>query len=209
MPDYVVKQGDCINSIAFQFGFFPETIWNHSKNASLKNLRKNPSILYEGDKVFIPEKGQKTESINCDSRNRFKMKGVPAKLHVKVLWMENMPRANVKYRLEIGDKKYFGTTNENGEVQQSIPPNIVSCKLFVGEDEEEYDIKLGYIDPIDKITGIQGRLNNLGYDFDLGNSEKDPRLKSVLKEFQTNQNIEITGEADEATRKKLMDISGC
>jgi len=80
MPEYIVKQGDCINSIAYEFGFFPKTIWDHSNNSSLKKLRKDPGILYEGDKVFIPEKGLKSVSLNCDNRARFKLKGVPARL---------------------------------------------------------------------------------------------------------------------------------
>ncbi|MFH1075402.1 MAG: hypothetical protein V1753_00935 [Pseudomonadota bacterium] len=54
MPDYIVKQGDCIESIAFKHGLFWETVWNHPNNQQLKQERKNPNILLAGDKVFVP-----------------------------------------------------------------------------------------------------------------------------------------------------------
>jgi hypothetical protein len=38
---YTVKQGDCISNIAFKYGFFPDTIWNDSKNSKLRQDRKD------------------------------------------------------------------------------------------------------------------------------------------------------------------------
>ena len=55
---YQVKEGDCLSSIAFEQGFFPDTIWNHSNNAVLKEKRKDPNVLMQGDVVFVPDREQ-------------------------------------------------------------------------------------------------------------------------------------------------------
>jgi hypothetical protein len=34
--NHEVEEGDCIYSIAFENGFFADTIWNHANNAELK-----------------------------------------------------------------------------------------------------------------------------------------------------------------------------
>ncbi|MGC9973362.1 MAG: LysM domain-containing protein [Bryobacteraceae bacterium] len=53
MPVHVVKQGDCMSSIADQYGFFWETLWNHERNAQLKERRKNPNVLMAGDPAVL------------------------------------------------------------------------------------------------------------------------------------------------------------
>lgn len=68
MPEYAVKQGDCMESIAQKFGLFWEKIWNHPKNVKLNEQRKDPNVLYPGDVVFVPEKEDKEESGATEQR---------------------------------------------------------------------------------------------------------------------------------------------
>ena len=50
---YTVKQGDYLAKIAAQFGFTNlKTIWDDPQNAKLKELRKNPNVLFPGDQLF-------------------------------------------------------------------------------------------------------------------------------------------------------------
>jgi N-acetylmuramoyl-L-alanine amidase len=86
MPvDYKVKSGDCISSVAFEHGFFWETLWNHSKNSDLKHKRKDPNILKTGDVVYVPDLTLKQESRATEKRHKFKVKGVPAKLQLRLM----------------------------------------------------------------------------------------------------------------------------
>jgi hypothetical protein len=82
--EYRVRQGDCISSIAYEHGFFPDTLWNHSENAELKQNRKDMNLLEVGDIVRIPEKEEKEESAAPEQKHRFRKKGVPAKLRMKI-----------------------------------------------------------------------------------------------------------------------------
>lgn len=83
--DYPARLGDCISSIAYEHGFFWETLWNHPQNAELKSDRKEPNVLKEGDIVYIPDLTLKEESGASEKRHRFKLKGVPAKLRLRIM----------------------------------------------------------------------------------------------------------------------------
>ena len=86
MPtEYKGNSGDCISSIAFNHGFFWETLWNHGSNSELKSKRKDPNILKEGDVVHIPDLTLKQETCATEARHRFKLKGVPAKLRLRLV----------------------------------------------------------------------------------------------------------------------------
>lgn len=85
MPEYTVKQGDCLSSIAARHGLFWEKVWNHPKNSKLKEKRKDPNILYLGDVVFVPDKDKKEESGPTEQRHRFRKKGTPAKLRLRLM----------------------------------------------------------------------------------------------------------------------------
>lgn len=84
MTNHTVRQGECISSIAYEYGFFPNTIWNHPDNEQLKQLRKDMNLLEVGDIVKIPEKEEKEESAASEQKHRFRKKGVPAKLRMKI-----------------------------------------------------------------------------------------------------------------------------
>src|SRR4028118_472280 len=101
MPiNYQVKPGDCISSISFEHGFFPDTIWNHPENAELKKLRKNMNVLRPGDVVIIPDKRIKEVFEPTNQVHRFKMKSTPPKLRIQFMF-DGQPRANVPYELII------------------------------------------------------------------------------------------------------------
>lgn len=76
--DHTVRQGECINSLAERYGFFPDTLWDAAENKDLRELREDPNILQPGDVVHIPDLTRGEESGGTDELHRFRRRGVPA-----------------------------------------------------------------------------------------------------------------------------------
>ena len=53
---YTVQQGDCLSSIAQNFGF-PDyaTIYRDPENAAFRKKRPNPNVICPGDILYIPD----------------------------------------------------------------------------------------------------------------------------------------------------------
>jgi len=206
MPNHTVSQGECISSIAWQHGFFPNTIWNDPANAALKSARKDPNVLFPGDVVFIPEKQSKQADAATEKKHTYVLKGVPAKLRLRIL-DGDVPRANVNYKLSIDGKWFEGTTDGDGKLEHTIPPGAQTGYLLF-EGDVPIRLALGDMDPVDTISGIQGRLRNLGFDCGAIDGNLSPRLEAALKAFQQKHGLTVTGQADEATKNKLKEIHG-
>jgi hypothetical protein len=202
--DYIAEDGDCIGSVAFEHGFFWETLWDHPKNASLKELRKNPNVLMVGDTVHIPDLRSKEEDGATEQKHQFRLKGVPAKFHLRLM-QNDKPRADVEYSLEVEGKTFSGKTDGNGEITQTIPPDARKGRLRVksGNKWEEYMLRLGQLDPADKITGAQARIRNLGFDVGDEDGENGPLTEAGLRWFQKRAGLKVTGHLDRKTSDAL------
>ena len=68
-----VVQGEHLFGIARKYGF-PDwkKIWNHGQNAELKELRKNPNVLFPGDELLfpIPNRARRTAPPTICTRSR-------------------------------------------------------------------------------------------------------------------------------------------
>jgi N-acetylmuramoyl-L-alanine amidase len=200
----IVESGDCIGSIAYESGFFWETIWNDPQNKALKEKRKNPNVLLPGDVVYVPDLRPREESVATEQLHRFRLKGVPAKFHIRLL-LDGKPRANVDYQLEIEGNTVTGKTTGNGEITRSIAPNAREGRLRVKNKQgwDEYILRLGGLDPAENVTGAQARLRNLGFDLGDEHGELGPLTTSALRQFQRWSGLEVTGRLDEATIGQL------
>jgi len=202
MPKITASQGDSIPSLAQDNGHFWQKLWDHGENAALKAKRKNPNQLMEGDEVFIPELELKKESRGADSRHVFKRKGVPAKLKMQ-LFLLGEPRKNEPYVLELDGKLITGNLDGDGKLEQFIPPNCKGGSLQLKGGKEIIPIKLGFLNPIDEISGVKQRLNNLGFRCGSEDNELNDQAKAALKEFQAKHKLPESGELDAATKSKL------
>lgn len=209
--NYEVKEGDCIESIAYEHGLFWETIWDDPQNAALRIIRGDPNVLFPGDRVFVRKIELKTESGSTEQRHRFRRKGVPCRLRIRVLNEERQVQANALYVLEI-DKvlRKEGRVDGDGILDIGIPPDAKEGRLVVnpGQDQVEYLLMLGHIDPIDSIRGIQGRLKALGFDCGEVDGVYGPSTEAAVRTFQDEYKLTVDGMVGGETKKKLLELYG-
>jgi hypothetical protein len=209
--EYVVDQGECLSSIAYENGFLPETIWNDPGNASLKAGRKDPNVLLPGDKLHIPSPRVREESCATDNQHQFVLKGVREVLRVVLLDSDGNPRSSLRYTIKIkGQRPKSGTTGGDGIVEAPILPNAREGELIVHSKDgtEKYELDLGAIDPVSTVSGVQARLNNLGFLCGKVDDILGPKTGNALRKFQDSRNLPATGELDDATRNALLSEHG-
>lgn len=206
--NHIVRQGDCVESIAYQHGHLWKTLWNHPQNAKLKQVRKDPNVLLPGDRIFIPELRVKEEAGGTEQRHRFCRKSVPSKLKLRFLDAKNRPRAGESYALEVDGTHYDGSLDSDGALEVSILPNARKGKLTLGQgdEQEEYELELGHLDPLAEVSGVQARLMNLGYDCGAVDGKSGPEIEGAIEAFQEDNDLKPTGKLDQTTLDKLFQI---
>ncbi len=205
--NYRVKQGSCMESIAYSHGFFWETLWNLPENTELREKRKDPNVLLPGDRVFIPKLRIKEESCADQKRHRFRKKGVPAKIVIR-FEVDGEPRADEPYLLVIDGKPSEGRTDDEGMVLLFISADAKKGRITFPESDRQYDLVLGGLDPITELSGVQGRLKDLGLFGGPVDNKMSPELTEAVRAFQEENGLEATGTLDKDTRQKIKKIFG-
>jgi Putative peptidoglycan binding domain/LysM domain len=206
---YTVEQGDHLSSIAKDNGFTDYTIiWNHPKNADLKNKRQNPNILFPGDEIFIPDMEEKQESGATDKRHTFKVDKKPLFLRLVLEDLYEKPIGGAQCALRISDQVTQPTTTAEGKIQQEIPLDAHDAFLVIRGDQTPFadtliTFKIGDLDPIDEQSGQIARLNNLGYFAGAIDGSDDTAFESAVEEFQCDHGLTVDGDCGPKTQAKL------
>ena len=208
MPNHTVKQGECLSSIAAFYGFFWKTIWSHPANSDLRSRRPNPNLLAPDDVVFIPDLRINEHPGATEQRHKFRRKGVPALLKIRLL-NNGEPRGGAKWTATLDGQSQEGTTAADGTLQLKLPPGCPAGTLHL-EDGTEYQLLLRELDPLETVSGVQARLNNLGYESGAVDGIDGPITTEAVKRFQAdNPPLEVDGIVGPKTRARLKEVYGC
>jgi hypothetical protein len=215
---HTVEQGEYLASIAKDYGFSDwHTIYDHPENADLKKQRPNPNVLLPGDELFIPDKQLKDESCPTEKKTRFKLNVPKAWLKIVVKDSEGKPLSDQPYTLTVATLNCKGTTDGAGSLQQKIPIGIEIGQLSLDNLGLIWTLKIGHLDPVHDededsaiISGLQARLNNLGYHCGPVDGDLGPQTVDALKRFQESVlgRTDSTGEPDKETRDALRSRHG-
>ena len=213
---YTVQQGDCLSSIAQTWGFSDyKPIYFASENAAFREKRPNPNIIFPGDILFIPDRRINERPCSTDQLHRFVAPQPGVYLRLCLKDDLHQPYRNSKYRLRVDFDDYEGRSDGNGMVEQRIPATAAEGEITIfpadGDDSDAgytFTLNLGHLDPIDETSGVDARLINLGFgppDAESDGLSDDARIEA-LQAFQDRFGLEVTGEVDEATRRKLKEL---
>ena len=203
MPtQHVIAEGESTSSLAAEYGFFPDTVWNDPANAALKQKRRHMNILMPGDVLIIPDKRTKDVQAATEQEHTFVLKGTPALFKMQVYYANGEPRKNQDYQLSVDHDSYAGTTDSEGVLSNYVSPGAKTGKLLLVPQMDIIELDFGALNPITEDSGVRQRLTNLG--FACGGTEEE--LKAALMAFQKDCRLEETGELNDETRRKLEDL---
>jgi len=215
MPRYVVKQGDCLSSIAKGFGLDDwKIIYNHPDNADFRKKRPDPNVIYPGDTLEVPAKEKKEEPGATEKRHKFRYTKDPTMFRLRLEDSNGKAFASKRFELTIGSDVVRGRTGSDGRIAQPIDPSAREGKLLLwpDNDSDEYTLnwrlQLGGLDPVEYLTGVQARLRNLGYNCGPVDGIMGPKTEAALKAFQAKNNLQADGTPSPQTQAKLKQLHG-
>ena len=202
----IVRQGECMMSIAIQTGHFWQFLWDHPANGEVKLLRGAPHVLLAGDRLHVPPIAPGVDTAPAEKRHRFRRKGIP--LYFEIVVMEDgLPLKGSRYVLEIDGQLTDGTVPDDGMIRIPMSEKTRSGELRVHVDSSVrvYPLSFGDLDPPHTPAGAAGRLQNLGY---LGSADDAELLAEAVGRFQSEHGLSESGRLDDATASKLAEVHG-
>ncbi|MEZ4329373.1 MAG: hypothetical protein R3B40_29355 [Polyangiales bacterium] len=196
MTIHVVQAGETIYSIAAEQGLADwRVVYDHPNNAGLRELRPNPGVLFAGDEVFIPDRPPAASSASTGADHWFVAKR-PG--HFVELILEDTRGDALAWRacsLTVEGVKLPGHTGNHGRVRFALPLTAKEGDLEVagaepGAEPTRYGLKVGELDPVEKVRGQQARLNNLGFICGAHDDTMNSSTQRALAAFQLNHGLE-------------------
>jgi hypothetical protein len=213
---HTVEQGESLKTIAKRFGFKNyRTIYGDGKNAEFRAKRPIPSLIHPGDRIWIPDKETKEESRSTGRVHRFEVHRPRRRLEIRILDLDDEPIANTPYELYVNNKLVGAghQTDAKGMLREEIPMEATTGELRI--KGYVWSLQLDHLNPVqdapdEGISGVQGRLRNLGYDPGPIDGKLGPLTRAALAAFQRDYLPgEPSGECDAATIAKLIEMYGC
>ncbi len=206
-------------------------------NADLKAKRKNPNLLFKGpalggDGDTLDVKPLEAKKVKKAGGKNYKFKAPHPKLflRLRVLNEDFTALKNSAYSLTLDGvaEPFEGKTNGQGQLEVEIPPAAKKGTLTVtvpppsgkkggaveGETGMSWEIEIGALNPIREeapdancLSGVQQRMNNLGFPCGDVTGVSDDATKNAIKQFQATFGLSETGDPDPGnTQAKLHDV---
>ncbi|HUO10730.1 MAG TPA: LysM domain-containing protein [Phycisphaerae bacterium] len=196
---HIVQEGEWVASIALNYGIteWNSVVWQHGNNSDLRNKRKNPRMLAQGDRLYVPPISSKEESRATEAKHKFKLKVPTESYRVRMLDIHGKPLANEEYVLTLDYDPRGGKykqkkkrTDSNGLIDEKVPSTVVSGVLAIPRLRQRINLKFGFLKPLRKEEeklcrrGVQERLRSLGYPIEELSGEDDSPTRTSIQAFK-------------------------
>jgi hypothetical protein len=207
----VVRYAEGMSELILGLDCSIEDVLAYAKSADLRKARTNPEVLAPCDIVYLPPKPTpRTFTLRLGSTNTF-TSDIPLKtVSMRLQGMDGMPMAGVPFRVDVGGTSTSGTTRGDGTVQFDAPLRVRRATVTLPDHGVELNVAINALDPLETMSGALGRLANLGYYYpELRDDDLETAYRaSVFESFQEDFGLEVTGQLDAPTRRKLGDLVG-
>jgi Putative peptidoglycan binding domain len=211
---YIVRQGDHLARLAYIHGFDANEVWNHDQNSELREMGRTPEILAPGDILYLPLKPKEGLSFSAGTSNRYRAR-VP-KVKVAVVFKDgDRVLADEPYEIHgLGTDGSSGQTeakrtDSEGKVELELPVTTREVTIVFPNQNVAYEVRVGDMDPADEQSGLQKRLENLGYlPRDREGAAEAAYVQGAIAHFQKEHGLATTGSVDEKTSTVLKDEHG-
>ena len=164
--------------------------------------------------MFIPEKEKRIESAASDTKHTYRYLDTVRSFYLELIDYDGNLLENHTYKLKVSGILYEGDCAQPIDIDLPIDADHGTLQVFNedGVEIENSTLDFDELDPVveksESITGVQARLNNLGYfagsiDNDLGEMTQD-----AVRRFQMDNGLQVTGNPDDI-RDKLIEKYGC
>ena len=206
-----MRQGDHLRRLAHARGVSPESIWEHDDNADLRAARESMEALLPGDILWLPSEPAGGVAIMPQQSNSYRAHVPWVDVELTLRDAAGEPLANASVSLE-GARERSAQTDGGGVLAIQAAAHRRQIQVTLDDDGRSFGLRIGHLDPIEAPSGVDGRLENLGYFVSLGidgdEHERDLRRRAALRDFQSAQGLEPSGEIDDATRDALREAHG-
>jgi hypothetical protein len=203
LEPYVIRRRDTVRKVAYKLGFDADPVWNDPSNDDLRALRPNPDLLLAGDVLYVPDAADRPQPpvnpVAAGTTTTFVAPDPPTvTVSHQFFGLDSSTYDSKTFTVQELDNLGELQTTKDGLATFQVPVTLDTATIVFSDTGESWALQVGDLDPINTVSGIFQRLQNLGYissDFVFDLLEMSNNVSPVragLRALKAKQNADPT-----------------